>query len=448
VLWVLRVLRGGLDYGARFVRIFIMDCFLKVYGCQMNAADSHLLSRLLADAGIREVSEPSEAQAVVLLTCSVRQHAEDRAWGFARTMRGLGKKVILAGCMGKLRGNELVLEGAADFVLGPDSYRRIPGLLLDQDGFDTPPDSLETYGDLLPATDSSVSASLSVMRGCNNFCTYCVVPYARGPERSIPYPDLERQLRYLLDQGVKEIFLLGQNVLAYAYEDMGPIELLERAARLEGLDRLGFLTSHPRDLSYEMIRRMADIPQLLHFFHLPLQSASDRVLKQMRRGYGLAEYEEKIGWVRSAFPDVYLSTDLMVGFPGESEEDFELTLDAVRRIGFDFAYMFAYSERPGTKAADMAEKVPVAERKSRLAELIDRQNEVTRRRAEGLVGTEEEVFVAAPAPRGKGAMLAELKNYRPVILNHTARLGQRLQARLVGLRGRSIIAEPLAKEVA
>mgnify|MGYP001041145481 CR=1 FL=1 len=438
----------GLDYGARFVRIFIMKCYVKVYGCQMNAADSHLVSRLLADAGINEVSEPSEAEAVVLLTCSVRQHAEDRAWGFARTMRGLGKKVILAGCMGKLRGNELVEEGAADFVLGPDSYRRIPGLLLDQDGFDTPPDSLETYGDLLPAPNSSVSASLSVMRGCNNFCTYCVVPYARGPQRNIAYPDLERQLRYLLDQGVKEIFLLGQNVLVYAYEDMGFIELLERAARLEGLERLGFLTSHPRDLSYETIRRMADIPQLLHFFHLPLQSASDRVLKRMRRGYGLAEYEEKIGWVREAFPDVYLSTDLMVGFPGESEEDFELTLDAVRRIGFDFAYMFAYSERPGTKAADMAEKLPVPERKRRLAELIDRQNEVTRRRAEGLVGTEEEVFVAAPAPRGKGAMLAELKNYRPVILNHTARLGQRLQARLVGLRGRSIIAEPLAKEVA
>ncbi|MCK4333894.1 MiaB/RimO family radical SAM methylthiotransferase [candidate division WOR-3 bacterium] len=426
-----------------------MDCFLKVYGCQMNAADSHLVSRLLADAGIREVSEPSEAQAVVLLTCSVRQHAEDRAWGFARTMRGLGKKVILAGCMGKLRGNELVREGAADFVLGPDEYRRIPDLLLGRDGSGQGnPESLETYGDLLPATTNSVSASVAVMRGCNNFCTYCVVPYARGPERSIAYPDLERQLRYLLDQGVKEIFLLGQNVLAYRHGDMKLIELLERAARLEGLDRLGFLTSHPRDLSCEMIRRMADIPQLLHFFHLPLQSASDRVLKQMRRGYGLAEYEEKIGWVRSAFPDVYLSTDLMVGFPGESEEDFELTLDAVRRIGFDFAYMFAYSERPGTKAADMAEKVPVAERKRRLAELIDRQNEVTRRRAEGLVGTEEEVFVAAPAPRGKGAMLAELKNYRPVILNHTARLGQRLQARLVGLRGRSIIAEPLAKEVA
>jgi tRNA-2-methylthio-N6-dimethylallyladenosine synthase len=426
-----------------------MDCFLKVYGCQMNAADSHLVSRLLADAGIRKVSEPGEAEAVVLLTCSVRQHAEDRAWGFARTMRGLGKKVILAGCMGKLRGNELVREGAADFVVGPDEYRRIPDLLLGSDGSgQANPESLETYSDLLPATTSSVSASVAVMRGCNNFCTYCVVPYARGPERSIPYHDLEKQLRYLLDQGVKEIFLLGQNVLAYRHGDMKLIDLLERVARLEGLDRLGFLTSHPRDLSYEMIRRMADIPQLLHFFHLPLQSASEGVLKQMRRGYGLAEYEEKIGWVRSAFPDVYLTTDLMVGFPGESEEDFELTLDAVRRIGFDFAYMFAYSERPGTKAADMAEKVPVAERKSRLAELIGCQNELTRRSAERLVGTEEEVFVAAPAPRGKGAMLAELKNYRPVILNHTARLGERLRARLVGIEGWSLLAEPLAKEVA
>lgn len=438
----------GLDYGARFVRIFIMNCFLKVYGCQMNAADSHLVSRLLADAGIREVSESSEADSVVLLTCSVRQHAEDRARGFARSMRGQGKKVILAGCMGRLRGKALIEEGVADFVLGPDSYRKIPGLLLDQDNFDIPPDSLETYGDLLPAADSSVSASLSVMRGCNNFCTYCVVPYARGPQRSIPYPDLEKQIRYLISQGIREILLLGQNVLAYRHGDMKLIELLERAARLEGLDRLGFLTSHPRDLSCDMIRRMADIPQLLHFFHLPLQSASDRVLKQMRRGYSLAEYEQKIAWVRSAFPDAYLTTDLMVGFPGESEGDFELTLDAVRRIGFDFAYMFAYSERPGTRAADMAGKLPVPERKRRLAELIGCQNEFTRRSAERLVGTEEEVFVTAPAPRGKGAMLAGLKNYRPVILNHTARLGQRLRARLVGLRGRSVLAEPLAKEVA
>lgn len=440
------MLRGGVDYGARFVRIFKMKCYVKVYGCQMNAADSHLVSRLLADAGIREVSETSEADAVVLLTCSVRQHAEDRARGFARTMRGRGKKVIVAGCMGKLRGQELVKEGVADLVLGPDEYRKIPGLLLGHDNLNTAPESFETYSDLLPALNSSVSASLSVMRGCNNFCTYCVVPYARGPQRSIPYHDLEKQIRYLISQGIREIFLLGQNVLVYRHGDMKLIDLLERAARLEGLDRLGFLTSHPRDLSYEMIQRMARIPQLLHFFHLPLQSASEGVLKQMRRGYSLAEYEQKIAWVRSAFPRVYLTTDLMVGFPGETEGDFQLTLDAVKRIGFDFAYMFAYSERPGTVAAGIQGKVPVPERKRRLAELIDRQNEVTRRRAEGLVGTEEEVFVTAPAPRGQGAMLAELKNYRPVILNHTARLGQKLRARLVGLVGRSIIAEPVAKE--
>jgi tRNA-2-methylthio-N6-dimethylallyladenosine synthase len=440
---------GGLDYGARFIRIFRMDCFLKVYGCQMNAADSHLVSRLLADAGINEVADARKARAVVLLTCSVRQHAEDRAAGFARSMRGQGKKVIVAGCMGKLRGKELVEEGIADFVLGPDDYRRIPGLLLGQEPTTgTPPESLETYSDLLPAGYSSISASLSIMRGCNNYCTYCVVPYARGPQRSIPYPDLEAQLRYLLDNGVKQIFLLGQNVLAYRYEDMGFVDLLERLVRLEGLERVGFLTSHPRDLSCEMIQRMARIPQLLHFFHLPLQAASDRILSSMQRGYTLADYEQKIAWVRSAFPDVYLTTDLMVGFPGETRKDFELTLDAVRRIGFDFAYMFAYSERPGTEAAKMLAQVPVPERKRRLAELIEYQNERTRRSAARLLGAEEEVFVTAPAPRGNEAMLAELKNYRPVILNHTARLGQRLQVRLVGLQGWSIIAEPVAKEVA
>jgi len=437
------VLRGGLDYGCRIVRIFRMNCFLKVYGCQMNAADAHLVSRLLAEAGINQVSASNEADAVVLLTCSVRQRAEDRAAGFARTMRGEGKKVIVAGCMGRLRGKELIDGGIADFVLGPDDYRAIPSLVLDKSALPlrSSPD-LETYSDLLPSGNGPVSASLAVMRGCNNYCTYCVVPYARGPERSVSYPDLERQIRHLLDKGIKQIFLLGQNVLAYHREDMEFVDLVERVARLEGLERLGFLTSHPRDLSREAVQRMAGIPQLLHLFHLPLQSASDEVLKRMGRGYCIAEYEERVAWVREAFPDTYLTTDLLVGFPGETERDYQLTLDAVGRIGFDFAYMFAYSERPGTRAADMEDQVAVPERKRRLAELIERQNAITRRSAERLVGAEAEVFVTAPAPRGEGAMLAEMKNTRLVILNHNARLGEKLKARLVGLAGWSILAEP------
>lgn len=423
-----------------------MNCYVKVYGCQMNQTDSELLSRLLADAGINEVESSEEADWVVLITCSVRQHAEDRASGFARSMRGQGKSVIIAGCMARLRGSQLREQGIADYVLGPDEYRRVPHLILS--GEDSASSGYsETYADLLPVTAGPVSASLAVMRGCNNFCTYCVVPYARGPERSIPYPALERQASTLASQGIKELFFLGQNVLAYGWNGMGFVELLEHAARFDGVERLGFLTSHPRDVSRDMLARMSCISKLLHFFHLPLQSGSDKILEAMRRGYTFSEYEEKVGWVRELFPDAYITTDLLVGFPGESEEDFRLTMDRVNRIGFDFAYMFAYSPRPGTEAALMGYQVPAVERRGRLAELIALQNHETRKRVTRLVGGEEEVFVIAPAPRGKGAMRAALANNRSVILNKETRLGERLRARLVGVEGRTLLAESVGKEM-
>lgn len=423
-----------------------MNCYVRVYGCQMNAADSHLVAGLLSQAGINQVEQSSSADAVVLLTCSVRQNAEDRARGFARTMRGEGRKVILAGCMGSLRGEELVRAGIADHVVGPDEYRLIPSLILDNEVNLVTPEDLETYADLLPSGISPVTASVPIMRGCGNFCSYCVVPFARGPERSLPLDAVERQVLSVIEQGAREITLLGQNVLAYRHNGMGFVDVLERVSGIDGVERLSFLTSHPRDLSRDMIARMSRIPNLLHFFHLPLQSASDRVLVRMNRGYDLSSYEEKIAWVREAFPDVYLTTDLMVGFPGETEADFGLTLDAVDRIGFDFAYMFAYSERPGTGAAVMAGKVSVAERRRRLSVLIQYQNRHTRARTSSLVGRKEEIFVTAPAPRGGGAMLAQLKNSRPVILKQTARLGELINARLVGVSGWTLLAEPVAKE--
>ncbi|MBD3286864.1 MiaB/RimO family radical SAM methylthiotransferase [candidate division WOR-3 bacterium] len=422
-----------------------MDCYIKVYGCQMNAADAHLVSRLLADGGIEEVEDSQHADAVVLLTCSVRRHAEDRAQGFARTMRGEGKKVIVAGCMGRLRGEELVKEGIADYVLGPDEYRKIPRILKDSEVSDTV-EELETYSDLLPVDSGGVSASFAIMRGCNNYCTYCVVPFARGPERSVPYEALERQVKYLVDKGVKEVFLLGQNVLAYAHDDLRFADIVEKVSRIEGVERTGFLTSHPRDLDYEPVQRMADIPELLHFFHLPLQSASDKILGMMNRRYTISDYSERINWVRQTFPDAYLTTDILVGFPGETAEDFRMTLDALKRFDFDFAYMFAYSERPGTKAVRMASQEPKEERLRRLSEVIEVQTRITRRRAETWVGRNEDLFVTAPAPRRRG-MLAEMKNHRSVILNHTARPGDFVQARLVGVKGWSVIAEPAVKEV-
>jgi tRNA-2-methylthio-N6-dimethylallyladenosine synthase len=414
----------------------------------MNSADSHIISGLLNDAGITEVVSCDYADAVILLTCSVRQHAEDRAAGFARTMKGEGKKVLIAGCMGQLRGKKLVEDGLADYVIGPDDYRSIPGLLMNGESTcGNSQDGLETYCDLLPHRTDPVSASLAVMRGCNNYCTYCVVPYARGPERSVPFQAVLDQVRFLALKGTREIFLLGQNVLAYQDGGRRFIDLLEQTATVSGVERVGFLTSHPRDLDSEMIDRMARIPQLLHFFHLPLQSGSNRILELMGRGYTLEEYEEKILHIRNVFPDAYVTTDILVGFPGETADDFAQTMEAVDRFEFDFAYMFAYSVRPGTKAARMTGQVPEKERKARLAVLIEKQNSITYEKARGLVGREEEVFVTAPAPRGEGAMIVELKNHRSVILKHTARPGERLKAKLVGIQGWSVLAEPVVKEV-
>lgn len=438
-----------LDYSGMFVKILIVNCFIKVYGCQMNAADSSLLSGILAGAGITETLSEKDAESVVVLTCSVRQHAEDRAKGFARTMRGEGKKVVVAGCMAQLRGDSLIREGVADYVAGPDQYRMIPSFIKEQEMQARNPDfdELETYSDLLPSFKNSVSESLAIMRGCNNYCSYCVVPYARGPERSVPYQSIERRIRRFLDCGAKEVFLLGQNVLAYGDAGKRFIDLLERLSGLSGLERIGFLTSHPRDLDKETVRRMAAIPNLLHFFHLPLQSASDKVLSLMNRGYTMADYEERVAWVRETFEKPYITTDILVGFPGETQEDFQYTLDAIERIGFDFAYMFAYSERPGTRACEMSAKVSQEERQERLCVLIEHANAIARKKASCLVGSEEEIFITAPAPRGDGAMLAGLRNHRSIVFKQKARPGERLRARIVRLEGFTLLAEPLTKDV-
>jgi tRNA-2-methylthio-N6-dimethylallyladenosine synthase len=423
----------------------IVNCYIKVYGCQMNAADSSILSRLLADSGIHETPDETDADVVVLLTCSVRQHAEERASGFARTMRGMGKKVVVAGCMGKLRARELVDSGIADYVLGPDEYRLLPGLLTGKTSKGA--GDFETYADLLPSAAGSVSSSIAIIRGCNNFCTYCVVPYARGPERSIPYESIERQVRHFVEHGAKEIFLLGQNVLAYNHDGTKFVDILERLSCIDEVERLGFITSHPRDLSRRDLERMAGFPKLLAFFHLPLQSASENVLAAMHRGYSLEMYEMKVAWIRELFSNPYITTDLLVGFPGETTRDFQATLDAVERIGFDFAYMFAYSERPGTAAQNMSCKIADSEKRRRLRLLIDHVNSIARERASRLVGSEEEIFITAPAPRGDGDMLAELRNHRSIIFKQTAVPGERLFARIVRLEGLTLLAEPSKKEV-
>lgn len=366
--------------------------FIKTYGCQMNLYDEGIVREILKREGYKPTRE-EEASLLLILTCAVRRHAERRALGFLSSLKKLKRerperKIGVLGCLAKAWG-EKILSFGADFALGPDNYQKLPAMIKDSTvGVETADSSIETYEDLLPEP-KGVSAFLAIMRGCDNFCTYCIVPYCRGRERSKKLLKVLAEAKILIEKGVKEITILGQNVLAYKDGERDFLTLLKELHSLEGLLRIRFLTSHPKDLSFPLIEELARLVKegkVCPEFHLPLQSGSDKILSLMGRRYTQKEYREKINYLRQLLPDCALTTDLMVGFPGEEEEDFQETLKMVEEIRFDFAYMFKYSERPFTKAKEIEPKVSEKEKQERLSQLISLQNQITKEKNEEMIG--------------------------------------------------------------
>ncbi|MBN2125089.1 MAG: tRNA (N6-isopentenyl adenosine(37)-C2)-methylthiotransferase MiaB [Deltaproteobacteria bacterium] len=389
--------------------------YIATMGCQMNEYDSDHMAQVLIDAGYRAAESPGEADLVLINTCTVRAKAEQKAFSLLGRMAGLKKKrpgliLGITGCIAQQQGS-LLLERfpALDLVLGTREVHGVAGFVegIRQGGDRVVAGRLDLLPPPPPLRNGyfrrRVKALLSIMEGCNNFCTYCVVPYVRGREWSRPPEQLLAEARRLLSQGVKEITLLGQNVNSYRFDAGQPYDfpsLLRDMNSLEGLRRLRFTTSHPKDLSEDLMGCFSELETLCPHLHLPVQAGSDSVLRRMHRGYTRETYMGLVERMRRARPDIALTSDVMVGFPGETEQDFEDTLDLIREVSFDGMYSFKYSDRPGTPAAEMDGKVDEEVKTDRLIRLQSLQRSITFRRNRDLEGREVEILVDGASRRG------------------------------------------------
>ncbi|MFM8559752.1 MAG: tRNA (N6-isopentenyl adenosine(37)-C2)-methylthiotransferase MiaB, partial [bacterium] len=371
--------------------------FLETYGCQMTVADSELMAGVLQRAGMELVERADEADAVILNTCAIREHAELRVLGrlgeFAHLKLHKPDLIVgVAGCMAQhLRKRLLDQKRVLDLVVGPDGYRDLPALLQRAANVPTAEirlDRDETYGDLEPKRAPGVRAWVTVQRGCDKFCTYCVVPYTRGRERSQPLADLVRQVETAAAQGFREIVFLGQTVNSYHDGTHDFADLLRAADAVPGVLRIRYTSPHPSDMSERVIDAMANCAKVMPHGHLPLQSASDPVLEAMNRTYSIAQYEDVLGLIRARIPGVAVSTDVIVGFPGETESDFEATRAFMQRARFDSAFLFKYSARPDTRAFKLDETVDEPEKGRRLQLLIDEQHATSGEIMDGFLNRE------------------------------------------------------------
>ena len=427
--------------------------FLETYGCQMNVADSELMAGVLLRAGMSLTDRPEDADAVVLNTCAIREHAEQRVLGrlgdFARLKRRNPHLVVgVAGCMAQhLRSRLLDQARVLDLVVGPDGYRTLPDLLRRAAGepvAHTRLDRDETYGDLEPKREPGVRAWITVQRGCDKFCTYCVVPYTRGRERSLPLADLIRQVRTAVAQGFREVVFLGQTVNSYHDGTHDFADLLRAASGVEGLARIRFTSPHPSDMSGRVITAMAECRAVMPQVHLPLQSGSDAVLRAMNRTYTLADYQRIVDRLRAAIPDLALTTDIIVGFTGETEADFEATRDYVRHVRYDGAFLFKYSARPDTKAWRWKETVSEEEKGRRLQQLIADQHAISGERNDRWLGREVEVLVEGPSRKHPDQLHGKSAQFKTVVFpNEGSAAGAVVRLRVVGSTPITLFAEPI-----
>ncbi len=385
--------------------------YIETYGCQMNVADTEVIFSILADNGYGRTEDIGEADVIMANTCSIRDNAEQRIWGrieqfnIQRRKRS-GVVVGILGCMAERLKQALLDSGKVDVVAGPDAYRSLPRLLeTASDGhpqIDVLLSREETYGDISPVRidKNGVSAFISIMRGCNNVCSYCVVPYTRGAERSRDWRTIVREACECRDKGYKEITLLGQNVDSYKFEDVNFAGLLRIVAETFPDIRIRFSTSNPQDISDEVLETMASHSNICRHIHLPVQSGSDRILEKMRRRYTRAWYLDRVAAIKRYMPDCAITTDVIAGFCSETEEDHQQTLSIFREVGFDAAYMFCYSERPGTLAArNYPDDVSQEEKTRRLEEIIALQNGLSQESNLRDLGKTFRVLVEGPSKR-------------------------------------------------
>lgn len=434
------------------------NLYIETYGCQMNVADSEVVAAIAEMAGYTITDTLDSADAVFLNTCSIRDNAEQKIVARLQALNALRRKrgghliIGVIGCMAERVREELTQKHGVDLVAGPDAYLDLPALLASAEAgkkaVNVDLSTTETYRDIVPVRlgGQAVCGFVSIMRGCNNFCSYCIVPYTRGRERSRPLDSILNEVADLRARGYKEVTLLGQNVNSYSYEDTDFADLLAAVAQAAPNMRIRFTTSHPKDMSDKTIDTIARFPNICRHIHLPVQSGSNSVLKAMNRKYTREWYLDRIAAIRSRIPDCGISTDLFTGFHEESEEDFQQTLDLMREVGFDSAFMFKYSERPGTLASKtMPDNIPEDVKIERLNRMIALQNELSSESNRRDIGHEFDVLVEGVAKRSSAQFVGRTSQNKTAVFPRPegVKVGDTVRVRVLSASSATLICEAI-----
>lgn len=430
--------------------------FIETYGCQMNAGDSEIVVSIMQDEGYVYTADISEADVILINTCSIRDNAEQRIWGRLNDMRRYRKArpslvVGIIGCMAERLKEKLIEDGGVDVVAGPDSYRDLPRLVREAEsggkGINVMLSKEETYAEIAPVRldRNGVSAFIAIMRGCNNYCAYCVVPYTRGIERSRDPETIVAEAKSLFDNGYREVTLLGQNVNSYRFGEVGFPELMSRVAEISPLLRVRFATSHPKDMSDRLLEVMSRYDNICKAIHLPAQSGSSAVLERMNRKYTREWYLDRIAAIRRYMPDCAITTDLIAGFCGETEEDHLQTLSLMREVGYESAYMFKYSERPNTfSARHFTDDVPDDVKGRRLNEIIALQNELSVESNRRDVGKEFIILVEGESKRSPEQLCGRTSQNKMVVFDRgDHKAGDYVRVRITGSSSATLFGEEI-----
>ncbi|MEA3288505.1 MAG: tRNA (N6-isopentenyl adenosine(37)-C2)-methylthiotransferase MiaB [Candidatus Marinimicrobia bacterium] len=404
--------------------------YIETYGCQMNEYDSELVAGLLEKQNYLRTESADEAQLILVNTCSVRENAEVKVHARLSNLKVMKDrnpevKIGVLGCMAQnLKEDLLKSKPYVDLILGPDSYRKLPALLSEpiemiDHVVDTKLSRMEVYDDLFPARREGINAWISIMRGCNKFCTFCIVPFTRGRERSRSIESIIEEVIQIRDAGFKEVTLLGQNVNSYLHEGHRFPKLLNEVALIKGIERIRYTSPHPQDFDDDLLKVHTENPKVCNHIHLPLQAGSDPILERMNRTYTKQHFLDLARKMREQILGLSISTDMIVGFPGETEDDFQETIDVMNQIKFDTAFTFKYSPRPGTKAAEYEDTVSETDKQDRLERMIILQKEHTLLRNKMLIGTTEEVLVEKDSKKSKKQHQGRTRSNKIVIFNKT-----------------------------
>jgi len=380
--------------------------YIETYGCQMNVYDTELVKSILKENHFTITHEEEVADVVMLNTCSIRDNADRKVYNRIHEIKNRRKQapvlIGILGCMATNFKTDLLKNPrlGIDFIAGPDSYKQLPTLIsesrIGKQSFDVTLSEFETYSDVYPSREEGINAWIAIMRGCNNFCTFCVVPYTRGRERSRDPENVLSEVRRLVKDGFKQITLLGQNVNSYQYDTEDFADLMQKVSDIPGVERIRFTSPHPKDFPEKLLRVMSERPNICKQIHLPLQAGSNRILQKMNRTYSREEFLDLVALIRSYMPKIALSTDIIVGFPSETDLEFEDTLDVVQRVEFDTAFTFKYSERPHTRASQkFPDDVSDIEKTKRITQLISEQMKITLKKNQSRIGDQEKVLIEA-----------------------------------------------------